>query len=184
MLSTLSPSHPFPGNPFSAFDSALTPWDFPDFSFSSVVDPITNSSSGSDEPEQTHAKRKSPASDEQQDRADSVMDDRKRRRMISNRDSARRSRMRKQRHLENLRNQANRFKIENRDLSNRMQLMLHLTNRARTENEWLLFERTMLRQKLSTLTQYLVIQQLRPVSSALPCNTSVTDRINLDRLIN
>ncbi|XP_054825710.1 basic leucine zipper 4 [Prosopis cineraria] len=183
MLSTLSPSHPFLGNPFSSFEGGLTPWEFPDLSsvFNST-DPVINSSSGSDEPDRTHnAKRKSPSSDDQPDRPDFVMEDRKRRRMISNRESARRSRMRKQRHLENLRNEVNRFRMENRDLKNRMQFLLHLTNRARTENEWLRSERIMLRQKLLTLTQYLVFQQPQRVSSAWPCNTSVTARINLDR---
>ncbi|XP_028797217.1 basic leucine zipper 4-like [Neltuma alba] len=185
MLSTLSPSHPFLGNPFSSFDGGPAPWEFPDLiSVFDPIDPVTNSSSGSDEPDQTHAKRKSPSSDDQQDPPDSVTEDRKRRRMISNRESARRSRMRKQRHLENLRNQLNRFRVENRDLNNRMQFLLHLTNRVRTENEWLRSERIMLRQKLSTLTQYLMFQRLQPVSSsAWPCNTSVTDRINFDRIL-
>lgn len=186
MLSTLPP---FSGNPFAAVDGGTTPWDFPDLSsvFDLIDDdPITNSSSGSDEPERTKAKRKSPsASDDQPDRPDSVMSDRKKRRVISNRESARRSRMRKQRHLENLRNQVNQFKMENRDLSGRMQLLLHLTNRVRAENEWLRSERTVLSQKLSTLTHYLVLKQLLPVSSAWPRNTSVTHRIiNLDPIIN
>ncbi|KAF7828596.1 thioredoxin-like protein AAED1, chloroplastic [Senna tora] len=169
MLSTLPPSDPLLGNPFSAFDGGFPPWEMPDFSSlfkplptkQPVVDVVTNSSSGSDEPDlQTHsAKRKTPGSEPNP--ADCVMEERKRRRMVSNRESARRSRMRKQRHLENLRNQVNKFRMENRELNNRLQFLLHHSNRVRTENEWLQSERTMLRQRLSTITQFLVLQQLQ-----------------------
>ncbi|KAJ1381763.1 Basic-leucine zipper domain [Sesbania bispinosa] len=165
MLSALPASDPFLGNPFSALDGGFTPWDCPDFS--SAFNTVT-SSSGSDVPNnQTHAEEdKKPGSDRV------VMDERKRRRMISNRESARRSRMRKQRHLENLRNQVNLFRIENRELNNGLQFLLHHCNRLRTENDWLRSERTMLYQKLSNITQILVFQQLQPPfsSSAWPCN--------------
>ncbi|KAJ8439728.1 LOW QUALITY PROTEIN: hypothetical protein Cgig2_009552 [Carnegiea gigantea] len=64
----------------------------------------------------------SPGSDEL-NQIGSTMDERKRRRMISNRESARRSRMRKQRHLENLRNQMNRLKTQNREWVNRLRFI-------------------------------------------------------------
>ncbi|RYQ80938.1 hypothetical protein Ahy_Scaffold1g107004 isoform C [Arachis hypogaea] len=81
--------------------------------------------------------------------------------------------MRKQRHLENLRNQLKASRVENRELNNRLQLMVHHFNRVRTENDWLRSERTLLRQKLSYMTQILLFQQLQQPSlssSAWPCN--------------
>ncbi|XP_020229626.1 bZIP transcription factor 2 [Cajanus cajan] len=131
------------------------------------------SSSGSDEPNQSHEKS-GPDPSEPERRAE----ERKRRRMISNRESARRSRMRKQRHLENLRNQLSKCRVENRELSNRLQFVVHHCNRVRTENEWLRSERTLLHQKVSNLTQILIFQQLQPSFSSSPpspwtCNTSL-----------
>ncbi|RYR28938.1 hypothetical protein Ahy_A01g003332 isoform D [Arachis hypogaea] len=91
--------------------------------------------------------------------------------MLSNRESARRSRMRKQRHLENLRNQLNKCRVENRELNNRLQFIVHHLNRIRTENQWLRSERTVLWQKLSDFTQILVFQELHPLDhiSNIPC---------------
>ncbi|KAK7311393.1 hypothetical protein RJT34_09509 [Clitoria ternatea] len=52
-------------------------------------------------------------------------EERKMRRMQSNRESARRSRFRKKKHLENLTSELNRLKIENRELKNRVALTMH-----------------------------------------------------------
>lgn len=170
MLSAISPSDPLLENPFSG---GFTPWDCHDLFSDDDLKPTNpkpvSSSSGSDEPDRNHEKRK-PNPDEPNNR---VMDERKRRRMISNRESARRSRMRKQRHLENLRNQLNKCRIENRELNNRLQFILNHCNRIRTENEWLRSERTLLRQKMSNYTQILVFQQLQPFPPAWTCNSTM-----------
>ncbi|KAJ7952721.1 Basic-leucine zipper transcription factor [Quillaja saponaria] len=176
MLSTLPastfPSDPLLGNPFSAFDGGFPPWECPDiFSAFKHTKPV-NSSSGSDELNQNHAKTKSDS--DEPNRTNSVTDERKRRRMISNRESARRSRMRKQKHLENLRIQMNRFKMENRELSNRLRFILYHSRRTRTENDQLQSEHIMLRQKLSDISQILIFQQLQPFSSAWPHNSTIT----------
>ncbi|KAK7330931.1 hypothetical protein VNO77_25137 [Canavalia gladiata] len=160
MLSALTPSDPLLTNPFSAFATSFMPWDCHDLFSPTSPKPVT-SSSGSDEPDPPNEKPK-PDPDEPDRHVASVMDERKRRRMISNRESARRSRMRKQRHLENLRNQLNKCRIENRELNNRLQFVLHHCNRVRTENELLRSERTLLRHKVSNLTQFLFCQQLQP----------------------
>jgi chromosome segregation ATPase len=139
-------------------DEDLTPWNFPNiFPPFNPTSPKPTSSSGSGEPNEKPVLNDSNRN----------MEDRKRRRMISNRESARRSRMRKQRHLENLRNQLNRFRAENRELNNTLQFLVYHFNRLRTENEWLRLERTLLDQKLSNISQNLVFQ---PFSSAWPCN--------------
>ncbi|RYR28935.1 hypothetical protein Ahy_B01g053160 isoform A [Arachis hypogaea] len=150
-------------------------WDCPDlFTCSRPTNspkPVT-SSSGSDEPNQpTDEPDRSLDEKPARPYRDMVIDERKRRRMLSNRESARRSRMRKQRHLENLRNQLNKCRVENRELNNRLQFIVHHLNRIRTENQWLRSERTVLWQKLSDFTQILVFQELHPLDhiSNIPC---------------
>ncbi|XP_024993714.1 basic leucine zipper 4-like [Cynara cardunculus var. scolymus] len=168
------PSDLFLGTGFTPWDTVTveTPFVYPPqesvFSFSGSDDstPKTNSSnSGSDdgEPEQNL-----PEVD--------PIDERKRRRMISNRESARRSRMRKQKHLENLRNQVNRHKTGNRELMNHLRFVSHHGQLVRQENERLRSESVMLRQKLGDIRQVLLVRQLQSqlFSSAWPCNNNVT----------
>ncbi|KAL4568796.1 hypothetical protein LXL04_024412 [Taraxacum kok-saghyz] len=107
-----------------------------------------------------------------------VMDERKKRRMISNRESARRSRMRKQKHLENLRNQLNRLKTNNREVANRLRVVNLHGKLVREENRRLRSESMMLQQKLSDIRRQLLLRrrqlhhQLLP--SAWPCHNNVT----------
>nr|XP_004511808.2 bZIP transcription factor RISBZ3-like [Cicer arietinum] len=164
MLSTLSASN------FTALDVDLTPWDFDDVlsAFEIPTSPKLTSSSGSGEPNEIRLEVEKPGFDD----SNRNMEERKRKRMISNRESARRSRMRKQRHLENLRNQLNLFKVKNRELKTGLQFLLCHLNRLRTENEWLRSERTVLRQKLSNISQILVFQ---PFSTAWPCNIATAE---------
>ncbi|KAL4354488.1 hypothetical protein GQ457_06G044070 [Hibiscus cannabinus] len=175
MLSTVptffSSGSLFDNDPFPAFENGFTPWDhFPElFSTSQTTGPDAvsdeptqdqnNSNSGSDEPNQPDP---------------SVIDERKRRRMISNRESARRSRMRKQKHLENLRNQVNRLRVENRELTNRLRSVMYHCHRVTTDNDRLRSEHSILRRKLLDMHQILMLKQLQQFSSAWPCNNVVT----------
>ncbi|XP_059458823.1 basic leucine zipper 43-like [Corylus avellana] len=193
------------GNPFSAFDAGFTPWDCPQFlpTIQSPEPVISNcgsptwepdafhsskpviSSSGSDDPDpnQTpnHVNSNSNSgsgSDEPKPRRDvPPVDERKRRRMISNRESARRSRMRKQKHLENLRNQVNRFRIENRDLSNRLRFFLYHWHHVQTENNQLRSESHVLRHKLFEISRILAFRRLQQSTTAWPCNTATSEPI-------
>ncbi|KAI3451898.1 hypothetical protein Pfo_008563 [Paulownia fortunei] len=117
-------------------------------------------SSGSDERNQNNCKNLSSGSVETSPLG-SIIDERKRRRMVSNRESARRSRMRKQKHLENLRTQVNRLKVGNRELMNRLRLAVHQTQLFSTENECLRSETVMLRQRLWDIRQVLLARQLQ-----------------------
>ncbi|XP_022766440.1 basic leucine zipper 4-like [Durio zibethinus] len=86
-------------------------------------------------------------------------DERKHRRMISNRESARRSRWRKKRHLENLTDQVNRMNIENQQLKNRLSSVINQCHAAWRENEQLRSESIVLWAKLLDLYWTLAAMQ-------------------------
>lgn len=105
-----------------------------------VVPTSSNSNnSGSEETTETVTRSASP------------LEDRKRRRMESNRESARRSRLRKKRHVENLSGQVNRLRFENRELNNRFGLLAQQIHVVRSENERLRSECIALVQRLLDL---------------------------------
>lgn len=86
-------------------------------------------------------------------------DERKLRRMISNRESARRSRWRKKRHLEDLTNEVNRLMIQNRELKERLGRVLNHRHVVLRENDWLWMESVGLRARLSDLCRILAVIQ-------------------------
>ncbi|XP_039023612.1 basic leucine zipper 4-like [Hibiscus syriacus] len=88
-------------------------------------------------------------------------DERKQRRKISNRESARRSRLRKKRHLENLTDRVNRLNVENRQLKNRLSSVINQYHVVWLENERLRSESDALWSKLMDLYW---------TSSAMQCN--------------
>lgn len=174
MLSTFPTFESMLGNPFPAFDAATTPWEshelFPtglqlpeptgSDVFQSPKPVISSSSSDNQGPNQDETEAMNPGPFEPDRKAD-IIDERKRRRMDSNRESARRSRMRKQKHLENLRNLVTKLRVENRDLSNRLRFTVYQLNRVRTENDHLQTEHTILRQKLLYSRRALIVRQLQ-----------------------
>ncbi|KAJ8478770.1 hypothetical protein OPV22_022497 [Ensete ventricosum] len=86
-----------------------------------------------------------------------AMDEKKRKRMISNRESARRSRLRKQKHLDDLMAQANQLRKEN----SRVLAVLNLTTRhcaaAQAENSVLRAQMMELSNRLQSLNEMLDI---------------------------
>ncbi|KAI3958867.1 hypothetical protein MKX01_023543 [Papaver californicum] len=159
------------GIPSTGFASGFTPWEDQEFMSSLFLpqqDPPINSNnnSGSDnEPNQ-------PGSNDSNNFV--AVDERKKRRMISNRESARRSRMRKERHLQDLRNQLNRMKIENRDLANRLAFINHSNQVLCRDNDRLRYESSFLRRRLSDIRRILIFRQLQSLSSSsISTNTSV-----------
>ncbi|KAG9151050.1 hypothetical protein Leryth_002627 [Lithospermum erythrorhizon] len=108
-----------------------------------------------------------------------IVEDRKERRKVSNRESARRSRVRKQRHLENLRNKVTGLLMGNRELMNRLRSVTHHYQVARSENQRLRSESNVLRQRLWDIRQVLLVRELQhqlPVTNNLtpswPCNNN------------
>ncbi|KAK6157743.1 hypothetical protein DH2020_011991 [Rehmannia glutinosa] len=110
-------------------------------------------------------------SDEAEDHHFSVIDERKQRRMISNRESARRSRMRKQRHLDELWSQVVRLRTENHNLIDKLNHVSESHDRVVQENAKLKEEASDLRQMLMDIqisNSYSILRDLEDI----PCNTA------------
>ncbi|XP_074377448.1 basic leucine zipper 4 [Apium graveolens] len=179
-------SQGFFGTPFPEFEGGFTPWIFfhhqdqdSVFSPTPLQEPvISNSGSDTSDPSNISSRSASVVTIRKRNSPDSVLDhlpvidERKRRRMVSNRESARRSRMRKQKHLDNLRNQVNRLKIENQDMLNGLRWVAHHSQLVRTDNERLRSESQMLRQNLWDMHQVLLARHIQEqlYSVAWPCN--------------
>ncbi|XP_041021276.1 basic leucine zipper 4-like [Juglans microcarpa x Juglans regia] len=86
-------------------------------------------------------------------------DEKKLRRMKSNRESAQRSRWRKKRHLADLKDKANQLKMENQELKNQLGLALRQSHAIGENNQELIFESMTLRDKLSNLYRILFTMQ-------------------------
>ncbi|ERN02129.1 hypothetical protein AMTRI_Chr02g223410 [Amborella trichopoda] len=84
-----------------------------------------------------------------------IVDKRKQKRMLSNRESARRSRMRKQKHLDDLINQMAHIRNENSQILTRVDLTTQHYIKIETENHALRDEVLALTQKLQSLNSVL-----------------------------
>eukprot|EP00252_Welwitschia_mirabilis_P004416 TRINITY_DN14771_c0_g1_i3.p1 TRINITY_DN14771_c0_g1~~TRINITY_DN14771_c0_g1_i3.p1 ORF type:complete len:168 (+),score=35.63 TRINITY_DN14771_c0_g1_i3:885-1388(+) len=84
-----------------------------------------------------------------------MMDERKQRRMLSNRESARRSRMRKQQHLDELKAEAAHLRAENNDILTKLNMTSHKYWQIQQENTRLRSYATELTQKLQSLNMTL-----------------------------
>ncbi|XP_030532122.1 bZIP transcription factor 11-like [Rhodamnia argentea] len=179
-MPTSFPSGTMPDNPFQSFDTDFAPWDCIDNPFSDLTQfskPVVISTYASDDSnlDQVNCPSNSSNSCGEKRKGDAAVDERKRRRKISNRESAKRSRMRKQRNLENLRNQVNRLKLENQELSNRLRLVLYHCYQLRRSNDQLRSEQSMLQHKLSNMQQVLLLQLLQQQQQntpAWPCSSN------------
>ncbi|MCD7464320.1 hypothetical protein HAX54_052508, partial [Datura stramonium] len=90
-------------------------------------------------------------SDESEEQQHRIIDERKQRRMISNRESARRSRMRKQRHLDELWSQVLRLRTENHNLINKLNQVSESHEKVFQENMQLKEEASGLRRLLTDI---------------------------------
>lgn len=84
-----------------------------------------------------------------------VPDERKRKRMISNRESARRSRKKKQHRLEDLISEAARLNNENAQVEMHANLLMERYNKVEMENEVLRAEMAQLAERLKSANMYL-----------------------------
>lgn len=115
----------------------------------------------------------SSTSDEAEEHQLSIIDERKQRRMISNRESARRSRMRKQKHLDELWSQVLRLRTENHNLLDKLNRVSESHDRVLQENAKLKEEASDLRQMLTDLqigSPYTT--SFRDLEEVVPCNAA------------
>ncbi|KAE8705390.1 Basic leucine zipper 43 [Hibiscus syriacus] len=102
----------------------------------------------------------------------SIVDERRQRRMISNRESARRSRMRKQKHLDELWSQVIRLRNENQSLIHKLNHVSECHDLVLQENSRLKEEASDLRQTLTGLKIgspcFLALKEVEEV----PCNAA------------
>ncbi|XP_058115033.1 basic leucine zipper 43-like [Magnolia sinica] len=144
------------------YNSFLRPYPTPTFHMTAPVHEFAP---------QTPSLSNNSTSDEADELQMSVIDERKQRRMISNRESARRSRMRKQKHLDELWSQVLRLRTENRQLIDKLNHVSECHDRVLHENERLREEASDLRRTLQDLQlddPYTVLREMEEV----PCNTA------------
>ncbi|KAB1211395.1 Ocs element-binding factor 1 [Morella rubra] len=110
-------------------------------------------------------------SDEADEQQQSLIHERKQRRMISNRESARRSRMRKQKHLDELWSQVVWLRNENHQLMDKLTHVSECHNRVIQENAQLKEEASELRQLLTDMQLSSPFPALRDLED-VPCNTA------------
>lgn len=123
-------------------------------------------------------------SDEAEEQQLRIIDERRQRRMISNRESARRSRMRKQKHLDELWSQVVRLRTENHSLIDKLNHVSECHDKVLQENARLKEEASDLRQMLTDLqigspyntttatTTTTSTLSLRDLDDHVPCNTA------------
>ncbi|XP_057500199.1 bZIP transcription factor 2-like [Actinidia eriantha] len=185
----------FFGIPFTAFEGGFTTWDCqePLFPFppqepasfpqepvlsdsgpdNSNPNPVTSNSgsnrdnNNNNNSDDTNRDNNNNNKSDDTNRNGPILDDRRLRRMISNRESARRSRMRKKKHLENLRNQVNLLRVEKRELMNQLHIVTHHSEIVRRQNERFISEADILRQRLWAIRQVLLVRELQHVSSCV-----------------
>ncbi|XP_010414707.1 PREDICTED: bZIP transcription factor 2-like [Camelina sativa] len=91
-------------------------------------------------------------------------DEKKRRRTLSNRESAKRSRLKKKKRFEELTEELNRLNQRNQELTNRLANVVSCGNNISNENNWLKTESVCLEMRLLDLYRFLVAIQ-SPVST-------------------
>nr|DAD35151.1 TPA_asm: hypothetical protein HUJ06_005791 [Nelumbo nucifera] len=146
---------PMDPNPYTAhFNFSMMQNNMPAFHFSRLLRPPPNPQnlpSVHDFTAQSSCLSNNSTSDEADEQQLRIIDERKQRRMISNRESARRSRMRKQKHLDELWSQVIRLRTENRQLIDKLNHVSECHDQVLQENARLREEASDLRQMLSGL---------------------------------
>ncbi|GMH14859.1 hypothetical protein Nepgr_016700 [Nepenthes gracilis] len=205
-LPVVSPSEIMLGTPFQALESVFMPWVGLDcsspFDQPLELEPINMAMPGPgphqpdkpdtgfdqscyhagleylpDGPNRNSVAANGPKRNRANPNSVAIMEERKRRRMESNRKAARQSRQRKRIHLENLRVQLNRLKLEKQDLTSRLWLLLHHCRLVKGDNDRLAAECVILQGWLTEISRNLQFRQSQPFASAWPFN-NFTSNIN------
>lgn len=165
-LDYLVPSNPIP---HSAYIN-MTKSNSPTFQLNGFSNPLNNFYFPSQVPEfnlQSSCVSNNSTSDEADEQQLSLIHDRKQRRMISNRESARRSRMRKQRHLDELWSQVVWLRNENHQILDKLNHYSERHDKVLQENAQLKEETSELRQMISDMqlgSPYSTLRDLDDIS--------------------
>lgn len=172
MMSTTTQSNPASAFPFNRFSATplYNSYQFP----SHLVPQEVNNNNNPQQPSSFSSNSTSDEADEQQL---SLINERKQRRMISNRESARRSRMRKQKHLDELWSQVVWLRNENHQLVDKLNHMSESHDRVLQENAQLKEEASELHEMLSDLQLHSPNSNYHPslrdqLEVDVPCNTA------------
>ncbi|MBA0857203.1 hypothetical protein Goshw_008957 [Gossypium schwendimanii] len=162
MFSTVSanfsPDSMLDNDPIPDIETNIMKWDWLElFSPSQSTGSPRSSGTGSDEAKQSLTGGSTSSLKDQKQRVPTI-DERKLRRMISNRASARRSRMRKRNYLENLTNEVKQLQIQNQELNNRLKSLSDLNHCLRIDNNRVRFECSILQQEVLDMRQLLVFR--------------------------
>ncbi|XP_010463712.1 PREDICTED: basic leucine zipper 43-like [Camelina sativa] len=179
-MSTISPvlsSEPILSNQLPAWETGFTSWGEESDLFSIFNSPVSpmeiNPGLDKTNPSQIQNQRysspglkdKQPLHHTSSNGVSSDKDERRKKRKLSNRKSAQRSRIKKQKHLEDVRSKLNQLKFENRELDNRRRYVLYHCERIKMENDRLRLEHHALHEKLLNLRQALVMRQIQQNST-------------------
>ncbi|TKY50111.1 Basic leucine zipper 43 [Spatholobus suberectus] len=111
-------------------------------------------------------------SDEADEQQLSLINERKHRRMISNRESARRSRMRKQKHLDELWSQVVWLRNENHQLIDKLNHVSESHDQVLQENAQLKEEASELRQVIRDMQIHSPCPSFTPLEDDVPCSSA------------
>ncbi|CAL9247002.1 unnamed protein product [Arabidopsis halleri] len=171
MMSTISPvfsTEPGLLTSVPAFETGFTPWDishlFSVFDLSMDQIPVSAHDYGSNTGFES-------------------TDERKKKRKLSNRESAKRSREKKQKHLEEMSMQLNQLKTQNQELTNQLRYVLYHYQQTKMENDRLRMEHRILQDKLLNIRQVLMFRQIERSSlncSTWPCSNSTVVTVQQD----
>ncbi|KAI3736960.1 hypothetical protein L2E82_26950 [Cichorium intybus] len=115
---------------------------------------------------------------------DGMMDQRKRKRMESNRESARRSRMRKQKHIDDLMAQANKLKNDNAQIQTTIDVTTQRYVQIEAENSVLRAQVSELSQRLDSLNEIMNYINTNTNCTTTQCTTGLNGSFEFDVMDN
>ncbi|ESW23427.1 hypothetical protein PHAVU_004G045800 [Phaseolus vulgaris] len=167
-LNYLLPSNPspFPPNNYTTIQNNIPTFQFPRFSTQ-----LYGHNTPYDFSPQSSCISSNSTSDEADEQQLSLINERKHRRMISNRESARRSRMRKQKHLDELWSQVMWLRNENHQLIEKLNHVSESHDQVLQENAQLKEEASELRQMMRDMQIHSPCPSFTPFQDDVPCTS-------------
>ncbi|KAI4346757.1 hypothetical protein L6164_007627 [Bauhinia variegata] len=178
-LNYLLPSNPSPyPSHYSLIQNSLPTFQFQGFSNNQIYG-FQNPSQIQDFSPQSSCISSNSTSDEADEQQHSLIHERKHRRMISNRESARRSRMRKQKHLDELWSQVVWLRNENHQLIDKLNHVSECHDKVLQENAQLKEQASNLREMLSDMQLHSPCPPPLSPLEDIPCSSTISSSFDL-----